>query len=129
VSNFVRMFQPRFAALVEAGRKRQTVRPVPRRMPRAGDTISLRAWSGKPYRSPQRVLAVAMITQVRSCELRALGGPLQITLGGVVLDADRAEEFARADGFADLSEMHAWFLAQHGLPFAGIVIYWREVAP
>lgn len=50
-ASFVRMFKPHFALLVESGAKAQTVRPTPKRMPKPGDRISLRCWSGAPYRS------------------------------------------------------------------------------
>jgi hypothetical protein len=50
----VLMFQPRFAPLVEAGTKTQTIRPVRRRPIVVGDELSLRAWTGLPYRSPQQ---------------------------------------------------------------------------
>lgn len=49
--NYVRMFKPQFAPLVESGKKLQTVRPTPKRMPKPGDKISLREWTGLPYRS------------------------------------------------------------------------------
>ena len=42
-SSFVRMFKPQFAGLVERGENLQTVRPIPKRMPKPGDKISLRA--------------------------------------------------------------------------------------
>lgn len=35
-ARFVRMFQPQFAARVESGQKRQTVRVTPKRMPTPG---------------------------------------------------------------------------------------------
>lgn len=62
--NFVRMFKEQFAPLVKSGTKRQTVRPTPAVMPREGDTISLRKWSGKPYRSKQIKLREGKITKV-----------------------------------------------------------------
>lgn len=123
MANFVRLFKPQFAALVESGGKLQTVRPTPKRMPRAGDTISLRAWSSLPYRSKQRVLREAVITSVV---------PFSILASGLfVIDNEQrpvweADDFARQDGFRDANQMLVWFEANHGLPFEGIVIYWRR---
>lgn len=124
--NFVRMFKPRFAALVESGTKTQTVRPIPKRMPRPGDMISLRCWTGLPYRSKQRVLREAELCEVLPIQIYAPYGPLRIVIRGVELDPELCDIFAAADGFADLSEMHAWFRDTHGLPFSGIVLYWHN---
>ncbi len=124
MANFVRLFQPRFAELVASGRKLQTVRPVPRRRPRPGDTLSLRAWSGKPYRSPQRILATAEVESV--CDLTLDAD--ELTIDGHPINLAR-DTFARVDGFADFADMVAWFRAQHGLPFRGIVITWKNVRP
>jgi hypothetical protein len=122
---FVRMFKPQFAPLVESGAKLQTVRPTPKRMPRFGDVISLRAWSGKPYRSKQRVLREATIINVQ---------PIVISDGAVDLDGlslrvSEIIQFAQADGFEGASAMLDWFRATHGLPFVGIVITWSLVEP
>lgn len=112
---FVRMFKPQFAPKVETGAKLQTVRPTPKRMPYRGDIISLRTWTGAPYRSKQRILRTAMITEVAH---------VVITTFGVSITGDR-DAFARADGFTDFTSMRQWFAEQHGLPFSGIVIYWE----
>jgi hypothetical protein len=117
------MFKPQFAPAVEAGTKLQTVRPVPKRMPEAGDTISLRMWTGLPYRSKQRVLRESVIESV---------APIRITEDGPVLDsiqlwgAER-DAFAEDDGFPGWMEMREWFEATHGLPFDGILICWKPL--
>jgi hypothetical protein len=123
-SHFVRLFKPRFAALVAAGTKTQTVRPTPKRMPRAGDTISLRYWLGAPYRSRQRIIREAEISEVHHALIEANGVSLYET--GAAWAPDR-DAFARADGFADWPEMRSWFEAEHGLPFSGIVIFWNNI--
>ncbi len=117
---FVRMFKPQFARLVESGAKRQTVRPMPMRMPQPGDVVSLREWTGKPYRSKQRELRRTWITDVQRIAITPHG----MSLDGMVASDDGRERFAQADGFAGWAEMLAWFEAEHGLPFDGIVIYW-----
>lgn len=118
-ARFVRMFKPQFAPLVEAGTKTQTVRPWPSRMPKAGDRISLRTWTGLPYRSKQRVLREAVIV---GCDR------VDITETGVAVNsyAEPCDDFARADGFHDFLEMAEWFKNTHGLPFEGILIRWTN---
>lgn|SRR6185295_7714726 len=112
----VRMFKPQFAPLVEAGTKCQTVRPTPKRMPKAGDKISLRMWTGKPYRSQQRVLRESVITAVEPFDLDAMR---------LWKESDR-DAFARADGFGDWPEMLQWFIKTHGYPFVGVTIKWHN---
>lgn len=118
MSNHVRMFKPQFAPLVESGTKRQTIRPTPKRMPKPGDTISLREWTGLPYRSKQRVLRESVITKV---------GHVEITETGVILNsyAEPCDDFAVADGFKDFHDMRQWFQETHSLPFEGILIQWQ----
>ena len=124
-SSFVRMFKPQFAGLVERGEKLQTVRPVPKLMPKTGDRISLRAWSDKPYRSKQKLLAEGVISQVV---------PIRITTEAVfILPTPNLTvhvprgPFAVADGFSCWEEMRQWFERQHGLPFDGVLISWTNV--
>jgi hypothetical protein len=122
--SFVRLFKPRFAALVEAGTKTQTVRPTPKRMPKPGDIISLRTWTGKPYRSKQRTLRESVITRVALMRIDAKRyiwtqvNPLKWQT--------EDSTFARLDGFADEAEMCDWFAHEHGLPFAGVLICWQN---
>lgn len=127
-ASFVRIFQPRFAELVERGKKTQTVRCTPKRMPKPGDSISLRAWLDKPYRSKQRVLAEGIITEVATVWL----GWNALIVGGRVLTQAEWAAFAKADGFADSVEMHGWFLKTHGIPvdgWRGILIRWQNRLP
>ncbi len=117
----VRMFKPRFAPLVKSGAKRQTIRPVPKRMPKVGETISCREWSGKPYHSKQRVLREATITEVHGVSVDIVGIWFGSNWQGAhhLLDA-----FSRDDGFENWDDMRDWFLRTHGLPFEGILIRW-----
>lgn len=116
----VKMFQPRFAPLVEAGVKLQTVRPTPKRMPKVGEPISLRAWTGKPYRSKQRVLRESVVTECHPITIHSGG----IKIDGVPKYCSWVIDFAVRDGFKDFGEMLSWFICTHGLPFTGIVIKW-----
>jgi hypothetical protein len=92
-------------------------------MPRAGDTISLRYWLGAPYRSRQRIIREAEIREVHHVIIDANG----VKLYDEIASAPDRDAFARADGFADWPEMRAWFSAEHGLPFSGIVIFWNNI--
>jgi hypothetical protein len=44
--------------------------------------------------------------------------------GVTVTDLGSLDSFAQNDGFNSWAELVAWFKQEHGLPFAGIVIYW-----
>jgi hypothetical protein len=128
---FVRMFKPQFAAVVKSGLKRQTVRPVPKRMPAPGDRISLRMWSDKPYRSPQIILREAVITEVVKIQIQPgrirLAGFSDITKHPRRSSGDQTlDSFAMADGFESWAAMRDWFQAQHGLPFDGVLFRWAN---
>lgn len=126
------MFKPQFAWLVERGEKLQTVRPVPKRMPKVGDKISARAWTGKPYRSKQRVLMESTICAVEPVEI----APWTLKIGRGEnfrcythpRDTEQLDAFARADGFADFGELFEWFAVTHGLPFEGVLISWMNAS-
>ena len=122
----VRMFKPQFAPLVLSGEKCQTIRPTPKRMPRCGHRISLRQWSGKPYRSKQRILRESIITEVE---------PIRITENCIILgqgdcsfplNEQQMWKLAKADGFNTLQDMLEWFNVMHGLPFDGVMIKWHN---
>jgi len=116
------MFQPRFAPMVEQGIKLQTVRPIGKRPRKVGDVVSLRQWSGLPYRSKQIILRDKVtLTRVQPCTI-ALDYPHPITVDGQPVDADR---FARYDGFATALELLTWFRREHSLPFSGQLIVWE----
>jgi len=118
------MFMERFAPLVESGVKRQTIRPVPKRMPKAGERESWRQWRGKPYRSKTRELAVVELTRVRRILIRKRGG---FMLRGISFESPfYLEVLAKRDGFKDWRDFLEWFRKQHGLPFKGIVIEARD---
>jgi hypothetical protein len=124
----VRMFKPQFAPLVESGEKRQTVRPTPKRMPKVGDPISLRAWIGLPYRSKQRVLRESVVTKVEPVEIfrcnLQIGSRDAFRNYAHPRDTEALDAFAKADGFAAWEDLEQWFAQTHELPFSGIVIHW-----
>lgn len=116
-------FQQRFVAAIQSGAKRQTVRSRRRRHPlEPGQLVSLRYWSGVPYRSPQTEIGTARLLSVDDVIIDRsnviVGGAKVISLS----------EFAIADGFASATDLEAWF-AENGdeLPFRGILIKWEMV--
>jgi hypothetical protein len=113
------MFQERFAEKVRGGEKLQTIRCSARC--KAGDILSLRRWTGKPYRSKQEILRVAICTVVSPVEINQWG--LDDKDEGVFIHCP--ETIAKRDGFSGWTEMREWFEATHGLPFNGYVIAWR----
>lgn len=115
------MFKPRFAPLVAEGTKLQTVRPPRKRPIHAGDILSLRKWSGRPYCSPQVVLRSAVCIEVSPIWICSSG----ILVGDTGILAEGLDRFAVADGFRSWRDMVAWFIDEHGLPFTGILIRWR----
>lgn len=123
---FVRMFKPRFADKVEAGTKRQTVRPEPKRMPKVGDLFDARAWIGRPYFSKQRKLIEGEIIAVWRISIYEDHYYAQIgEIGAPITNRMALDDFARDDGFASWSDLVDWFLIEHGLPFRGIIICWE----
>ena len=111
------MFQDRFAELVRRGLKQQTIRKSTRC--NVGEMLSLRRWSGKPYRSKQKTLRESVCVDVL---------PVSIYCDGVRVDgrAMPSQYMAVLDGFRDWSEMREWFEKVHGLPFDGWLITWRD---
>ena len=117
----VRTFKPQFAELVKSGKKRQTIRPTPKRMPKTGDVESWRMWTGRPYNSPQHELVQVRLLSVEPIFIAKDG----ILLGenpGTVLEVWDEDRLAKKDGFKNFTEMAAWFKNEHGLPFEGILI-------
>ena len=103
------MCQDKFVSLIKDGRKRQTIRASARCKP--GDALSLRRWSGRPYRSKQEVVLETTCTSVEAVRIDHTEHP--------------TEELARADGFDGVGEMLQWFEYHHGLPFDGWIIRWE----
>jgi hypothetical protein len=102
-------FKARFAAAVQAGRKRQTIRPRRKRPIQAGDQLYL--YTGMRTKACRKLLEAPCQSVVR-VELDRD----EVRLGGYPLPAAAWEAFAQADGFASFEEMIAWFDQQYGLP-------------
>jgi hypothetical protein len=132
---FVKMFQARFAPGMLAGTKTTTIRPLPTRprdMPKSGDLLDARRWSGRPYNSPQMKIMEAEIDMVMLIEILVHGivvgprhkpGTMQpVSIEVVPLQA--MDRMAKADGFVGWTDMLQWFRETHQLPFTGILIGW-----
>lgn len=130
----VLLFQGRFEEAVVSGRKPHSIRPDRRDgRPRArvGEALSLRVWTGKPYRSQQREIARAVVTEVERLAIRTDGVMWRPGSATEVLWAEQEEllavllhTLAHADGFVGWAEMRDWFATTHGLPFTGVLIRW-----
>ena len=123
-------FQPRFADLVESGKKAQTIRKANRF--KVGDAVTL--YTGQ--RTKQcRKLGEGVVEEVIPIHLRM--GLLHVAayfrdgykpktcFTAAYSSYELGNAIARADGFASVHEMAGWFKDQHGLPFGGWLIKWR----
>jgi hypothetical protein len=121
------LFQERFAPAVARGTKPHTIRPRRKRRIRAGDTLDLRAWTRKPYRSKQRKLREVTCTRVARFELRRCRRTARVffIVAGRSLYVDEMSLLAHRDGFVGLQEMIEWFERMHDLPFVGQLIEWE----
>ena len=126
------LFQNRFEADIVAGRKPHTIRGHRRDgKPRAkeGELVSLRMWTGSPYRSKQREIGRGKVETVFPIRINKDGVYRLSLLNGKIRPhwssiLDR-KWIAKKDGFAHWREMKAWFKATHGLPFEGVLVHWR----
>jgi hypothetical protein len=126
VRSHVFMFQRRFVPLIVSGVKCTTIRPVgKRREVHAGDLLSLRCWSGLPYRSPQTIIGTAIAGESAEMLLDDDG----IRFHSHAVPRSELNMMAAWDGFADWREMLAWFAENHALPFSGLMFSWHDFTP
>jgi hypothetical protein len=119
-------FQDRFAELVRLGTKTQTIRKSARCKP--GDTLSLRRWTGKPYRSKQEALRTVVCSEVVPIRIEQVVPGWWLTgvaVNGRWLTGEQRDELAIEDGFVNFETMYAWFYHYNGLPFYGHIIKWN----
>jgi hypothetical protein len=119
------LFQNQFAAKVESGEKLQTVRARRKHPVKPGDWLSLRMWSGKPYRSRQMKLRLSVCSKVEEVAIDEYG---LLWLNAFPCVDKVADAFARADGFDSYESMLEWFKQTHGLPFVGQVTHWEKIS-
>ena len=116
-------FQKQFAAAVESGDKRQTIRAKRKVRPEIGQTAYL--YTGMRTKSCLKLGQHTIISVV----------PIMLGSKGVcfwpgsntensVSDAWFLDQFAADDGFKNWNQMRDWFKKTHGLPFEGHLIKW-----
>ncbi len=117
-------FQKRFAAAVESGEKRQTIRAerADGRLPaKPGHIIAL--YTGMRTKACRKLAEVECI-EVVTFRIDRVDGEAEVRVRS---DSADAEAQARADGFESADAMLAWFEETHGLPFRGLLIRWRPL--
>ncbi len=119
-------FKREFAAAVESGNKRQTIRAYRKdgRDPKRGNTLYL--YTGMRTKACRK-LGEARCTSVREIrfERNEYGDPIAWRPhkrdGIEYLNDDR---IAKRDGFLNGFALVDWFERVHGLPFEGLLIRW-----
>lgn len=112
-------FKAEFAADVESGKKRQTIRL--QRRARVGDALQL--YTGMRTKKCRK-LRDAVCTTVQEITIKSRGYYLAVRLDGEPLPTEQARDLARADGFENLSAFADFFAEQYGLPFHGYLTRW-----
>jgi len=123
----VLMFQDRFAGKVRDGSKPHTMRGQARCKP--GDVLSLRRWTGKPYRSKQELLRTETCIGVETIHMENVPGRgFAVWENGHGQTQELIERLASDDGFDSAEDMAEWFIDTHGLPWDGFLIRWSNNA-
>ena len=115
-------FQPRFAPLIRAGVKLQTIRAERERHARPGERLQL--FTGMRTAHCMKIMHDPVCTMVLPIRIGfATGEITRIEVGRVpVRDLD---QFAVLDGFTDIDDMSAFWREHHGVrDFSGGVIEW-----
>ncbi len=130
VRRHVYLFRPRFVGPIIKGTKTQTVRSPRKREPRPGDLLSLRAWSRKPYRSPQVEVARMTCLSVEpiTIDLESFILP-SVEIGGRRLSQIGLYEFAVADGFRGCVDLVQYYVERKVSHFIGVLIRWAPGEP
>ncbi len=123
VRTFIFNFKKEFAADVESGKKLQTVRSLRAdgRVPRDGEIVKL--FTGLRTKGA-RLLLTSTVLECFPIHMDLMY-PRSIIANGVRLSKSAADDFARADGFANATEMFAWFGDHYGMEFEGFCVKWR----
>lgn len=92
-----------------------------------GNKASLRVWSGKPYNSPQIIIApdVEIKTAVFEKRLTSHSGMAPF-INGWLINPDILCDVAENDGL-DKADLLAWFKWSDPKPFDGQILCWKEV--
>jgi hypothetical protein len=127
----VLLFDRRFAAPIEGGTKKHTLRLERSRPIMVGDRLSLRIWEGVPYRagSMQRVLREAICVYkseavVHEWGVRFRPGTQSARLWDATHHPFFLQGFANKDGFSNWAEMRAYFRTHRMIDLKMSLIEW-----
>lgn len=103
--------------------KRQTIRAVgKRRHARPGETLQL--YTGMRTRQCRKI-GEARCVDVLPIRIVVREHSMPISLDGAHVGGGRSQDFARADGFTGIEDMHEFWKREHGLgTFHGLLIRW-----
>ncbi len=106
--------------------KRQTIRAIGRRRhARPGETLQL--YTAMRTKQCEKI-GDSRCTEVIPIFLVVKTSSMPIKLDGAVVDLVRMDDFARADGFENADDMHAFWKKEHGLGyFNGVLIRWEPI--
>ncbi len=122
-----RTIDRRFVDAIRAGTKRTTIRSNPVQF-LPGDTLVLKAWIGRPYRSKQETVGTYLIDMVTDVYVHA-GGIGRNTPGGLIeFTADQLTTVLKDDGFQDWPAMRDYFNRNQALPFFGQLVCFSALA-
>lgn len=110
-------FQARFAPLIISGAKRQTIRRVRKTPIKPGDRLCL--YTGMRTKGCRKI-GEAVCEDTASVWIY----DDHINVGGRYFPP--LDLFAKADGLSSWAEMRDFFREHYGLPFKGVIIYWRD---
>ena len=119
-------FQRQFIAPIVSGRKRQTIRAPRKRHAREGEALQLYT----AMRTKQcRPIGTAVCLEARAIELDFVKRSVLIegVPGGPIDGVLELDSIAQDDGFADFSEMRAFWAGV--ATFSGVLIRWHQFAP
>ena len=91
-----------------------------------GTKLSLRVWTGLPYRSPQRAFMETVCTGVQKIHIwhDSFGGRhVVIDDRDEFLTDDQVKALALNDGFENVDQFFSWF----GWDFTGYIIHWHDL--
>jgi len=120
-------FQKRFAEPIESGFKTHTIRAERKRHARPGEAMQL--YCGMRTKHCRKIIADPVCTAVHPIQIAvSINAIEQIKIGDWPLDAAQRSRLAKADGFADLEDMHQFWVQNHGQGvFIGVIVFWGEV--
>ncbi|ESY88359.1 hypothetical protein X739_00880 [Mesorhizobium sp. LNHC220B00] len=119
-------FKSRFAAPIQAGTKRQTIRADRKRHAKPGEQLQL--YTG--MRTKQCKLIGRSTCVSVDLVLLNFADYGVVRINGIVLFSDAAmQEFARRDGFASWADMRSFWHENHpGIEqFEGVIIRWSDL--